>query len=140
MPLRALGIRELAARMGRIDAELRAELEPATLEAGNIIGDQVKANASFSSRLPGQVSVAASFSASGGGAVVKVAAGEYPHVLEARVMEGDGIAPSEFRHPVYGNPKGWASQMSHPFAHPAVEDKRTEAVAVIAAAVHTVLT
>jgi HK97 gp10 family phage protein len=139
MPFEAHGISDLIARLGRVEIELQAELEGAALESGGIIADQAKSNADFSSTIPAQISVSAKFSGANPGAQVRVAEGVYPHVREAAVLEGDGDSPSTFRHPVYDH-GGWAEQMSHPFLHPALDEKHDEAVAPIAAAVRRVIT
>lgn len=138
MPMETTGIRELAAQLGRFPVELKAELEPAVIAAADLVAEQAKANASFSSKIPGQITSGANFSARGGGAEIRVHAGVYPHVAEARVLEGDGYG-GEFRHPVYGNEDVWRPQQSHPFLHPAVEAKRAEVKTLIAAAVHKAL-
>ncbi len=103
------------------------------------MGDQAKDNAAFSSWIPGAVSVSSSFSSRSGGAVVKVKERDYPHAGEVRTFEGNGVNPTPFRHPVYGNREAWVSAVTHPFLHPALEEKQDEAVAVIAAAVSSVI-
>lgn len=138
MPLEFTGVSELARTFGVLPAELKAALKPAVLSAAGLIGEQARSDASFSSYIPGAVSVAASFSGSGGGAVVKVAERGFPHAGEVRTYEGNGVSPTPFRHPVYGNTNAWVTAMTHPFLGPAVEEKHDEAVAVIAEAVAAV--
>jgi hypothetical protein len=139
MPLEFKGVSELAQTFGVIPAELKRALKPAVLKGANLIGEEAKGNASFSSYIPGAVSVSASFSQSGGGAVVKVAERGYPHAGEARVYEGNGVSPSPFLHPTYGRSDiAWSIGQTHPFLGPAVEEKEDEVVGVIAEAVAAV--
>lgn len=139
MPLTVTGVAELVRAFGEVPAEVKAVLKPAVLEAGNLIGDQVKSNAGFSSWIPGAVKVSASFGSVTAGAKITVAERGFPHAGEVRVFEGNGVNPTPFRHPVYGNRNAWVSAVTHPFAHPAVEQKRGEAVAVITTAVEGVI-
>lgn len=140
MPLEAQGISELAATMGRIPMELRTELEPAVLEAGQLVADRAKSNASWSSYIPGAVTVTARFAASGGGAEIRVAERGYPHAGEVRTLEGNGDGPTEFRHRVYGNPNAFAPMQTRPFLHPALDEESAPATEVIAAAVSRIFT
>ena len=136
MPFRVTGLDALSARLAKAGPELHALIPPACVESAQIIATQAESNAnSFSSKIGSQISVVATE----GGAQVRVAYGEYPHRLEARVMEGDGQAPSEFAHPVF-NQGGFATQMSHPFLEPALDEKREEAIAPVAAVVRHVIT
>jgi hypothetical protein len=119
-------------------AEVRHALRPGVADATHVIAVEAESNAAFSSYIPGAISESVSFSASGGGGVIRVAERGYPHEGEVRVLEGNGISPEAFRHPVYDH-GGWAMQMTHPFLGPAVEEKEPEAVALIEAAVTTAL-
>lgn len=140
MPLEFKGVSELARTFGVLPTELKVALKPAVLEAAELIAGQTRENAGFSSYLPGAVSTAASFAGggAGGGAVVKVAERGYPHAGFARVFEGNGVSPTAFRHPVFGNTNAWVTAVTHPFLGPAVEQETPEAVAVIAEAVASV--
>lgn len=139
MPLEVKGVSELVYSLGVLPAEVKKAMRPAILEAGGIIGAQAKQNAAFSSWIPGAVKVSASFSGVSGGAKVSVPERGYPHLGEVRVLEGNGSSPSEFRHPYFGIRDFWYTQVTHPFLHPALEQKRDEATAVIAAAVESVI-
>ena len=59
MPLEFAGVSELAKTFGVLPAEIKAALKPAVLDAANLIGDQAKVDGSFSSWIPGAVSVSA---------------------------------------------------------------------------------
>jgi hypothetical protein len=137
MPFEFKGVSELAATFGVLPAELKAALKPAVLEAAGLIGDKASDNASFSSWIPGAVSVSASFSGSGGGAVVKGAERGFPHSGEVRTYEGNGESPTPFLRPVFGRHPG-VPAMTQPFLGPAVEDEREPAIGVIAEAVAAV--
>lgn len=138
MPFEFSGVSELAKTFGIIPAELKVALKPKVLEAAHVVGVEAQANAGFSSWIPSAVSVSASFSGTGGGAVVRVAERAYPHQGEVRTFEGNGVSPSPFRHPVYGNRNAWVTATTHPFLGPAARDKRDEAVSIIAEAVAAV--
>jgi hypothetical protein len=131
-------IRKLARDIGRMPVFLAAELRPQLRVAGNLVADQVKANAAtFSTRIPGAVSVSSRLTATGG-VYVRVSSKLAPH---ARPIEGSGGNLS-FRHPVFpvGDDRGqwtWVSQPTHPFFFPAVKAKRPEAMALIANAVRS---
>jgi hypothetical protein len=139
MPMTVSGVGELIATLGELPAEMKAALKPAVLEAGNIVGAQAKSNAGFSSYIPSAISVSSSFSVSGAGAKITVTERGFPHQGEVRTYEGNGVNPTPFRHPVYGNRDAWATGVTHPFLHTALKEKQDEAVEVIAAAVASVI-
>jgi ABC-type transport system substrate-binding protein len=139
MPLEYSGVRELVAAFGTLPTEVRLALKPAVLEAADLVGDAAKSNAGWSSWIPDHISVSASFSASGGGAVIRAAERGYPHGGEVRVFEGNGLSPTPFLHPVYGHRNNWVSAMTHPFLQPALDENADEATAIIAAAVTSVV-
>lgn len=85
------------------------------------VAQQAAANASWSSRIPGAISVGVSSSRRYPGAQIKVAKGPAPH---ARLYEfGSGRRSSSFRHPVHGNREIWVEQQTRPFIRPAVRAK-----------------
>lgn len=139
MPMTVTGIREVAFALGEIPAEIKKVLKPAVLDAGEIVAAQMRQNASFSPWIAANVNVSASFGVRTAGARITVPERGFPHAGEVRTFEGNGVSPTPFRHPVYGNRNAWVSAMTHPFAGPAVEEKHDEATAVIAAAVETVI-
>ncbi len=136
MPIETTGIRDAIRRFGTADAELRAELTPATLEAADVVAAQIRSNYSWSPPIAGSVSTSASFSATGGGAVIRIPERDYPHAGEVRTFEGNGVSPTPFEQPVYGHKDRSVTKMTRPSIGPGVRDKRPEAVAIIAAAVH----
>ena len=109
-----------------ITAELRRRLKA----AAQPILRQVKANASWSSRIPGAVGIGTAFTAKRTGVFIKVNSKRAPH---GRPLENNA-RPGHFRHPVFGRDV-WVSQPSRPFffnetdkAMPDVERAAAEAV------------
>jgi hypothetical protein len=88
-------------------------------KAAGPVAAQAKANASWSSRIPGAITVGVSSSRRFPGAQIKVSKDKAPH---ARLFEFPGRGGS-FRHPVYGNREVWVSQEGRPFIRPAVRAK-----------------
>lgn len=82
-------------------------------KAADPVKARVQANASWSSRIPGAVSIGTSFSAKKTGIFIRVNASKAPH---ARPLENDG-KQGVFRHPVFGS-KTWVSQRARPFFFP----------------------
>jgi hypothetical protein len=91
-------------------------------KAAGPVAQQAKANASWSSRIPGAITVGVSSSRRYPGAQIKVSKEKAPH---ARLFEWPGRGGS-FRHPVYGNREVWVSQRGSPFIRPAVRAKGGE--------------
>lgn len=85
-------------------------------KAAGPVAQQARANASWSSRIPGAISVGVSSSRRFPGAQIKVSKDKAPH---ARLFEFPGRGGS-FRHPVYGNREVWVEQRGRPFIRPAV--------------------
>jgi len=86
--------------------------------AAGPVAAQARANASWSTRIPGAISVGVSSSRRYPGAQIKVAKGPAPH---ARLYEfGSGRRSSSFRHPVFGNLENWVEQTTRPFIRPAI--------------------
>ena len=120
--LTLIGADQMRAMLNGLPADIQRELRPALKDAGDIVARQARANASWSSRIPGAISVRASFGARSAGATVVVDSAAAPH---ARPYEGvDGN--STFRHPVHGSDR-WVSQTVRPFLMPAGRAKEREA-------------
>lgn len=120
-----VGITTLAKELGQVPAELRRHLRPQLRAGGQHIVSDMKARASYSSRIPGAISMTVSFAARGGGVRFRVNARRAPH---ARVLErgNDGSRSSSFRHPVYGDRDAWVSQPTRPFFFPAARAGREQ--------------
>lgn len=89
---------------------IAAALRKGLRKAADPIKRQVQGNASWSSRIPGAVSIGTAFSARRTGVFLRVNAAKAPH---ARAYENDG-KPGTFRHPVFGS-NTWVAQAARPF-------------------------
>ncbi len=135
MTVEAGGIRVLARELGGVPVELRAAMRPAIRAAAGIITADAKSRASYSTRIPGAISVGTSFSSRNGGVAIRVASVKAPH---ARVLEGT-TKRATFRHPVFGSESTWVEQSTRPFLFPAVRAKRAEFETALRAVVRAVL-
>jgi len=104
-------LRKLYTDLKGIPGNLRVELRRGIKAAAQPIADRVKANAGWSSRIPGAVRVKPSFSANGTGVSIVVDSGRAP---EGAPLENKGRGGT-FRHPVYGNRDVWVNQQARPF-------------------------
>lgn len=124
-----------------IEGNLRVELRRGISGAAKPVADRVKANAGWSSRIPGAVKTKTSFSAKSAGVTVYVDADKAP---EARPLEHGGQA-GMFRHPVFADQSRetrsewtWVNQKAHPFfgsASVTEDSKVTAGIMAIVAAV-----
>lgn len=105
--LRAL-MRDLKALEG--GKPIAAAMRKGLRKAADPIKRQVQSNASWSSRIPGAVSIGTAFSARRTGVFLRVNSKKAPH---ARAFENSGRAGT-FRHPVIGRDV-WVSQAARPF-------------------------
>jgi hypothetical protein len=110
-------IRRLVRDLGKIPKEVRKELRPAIKKIGDVVVQDARRRASWSTRIPGAIRLGINFSSgSRAGVTVIGSVTKAPHL---RVFEHLGFK-SPFRHPVYGNRDVWVSQMARPFIFPAV--------------------
>lgn len=118
----------LARDIGKIPKELRKELRPGIRYAAKPVLDQVRRNASWSTRIPKATRVSITFAKKDPGAKIVVNVKKAPH---ARHYENRGRRGT-VRHPVYADrskPRSdwtWVDQQARPFAGPAVRQKRPE--------------
>lgn len=124
-------VRLLAAKLGSMPEELRKDLRPKLRDAGRIVQREAQANASWSTRIPGAITVGSSLT-SNGGAIIRVSRTKAPH---ARPYEGIAQRGDTFRHPVFGNTDVWVEEGTRPFLFPAVQSKKEEVMAKVAEAV-----
>lgn len=104
----AADLKELAGGK-KLVAALRKNLRAAAGPAA----DQVRRNASWSSRIPGAVGVQPRFTSKNPGVSVVVNARKAPH---ARPLEsGSARNRGTVRHPVFGSRENWVSQPTRPF-------------------------
>lgn len=134
MGVELIGSAEMRAMLHDLPKDIQRELRPAIKKAGDVVAAQAKSNASWSSRIPGAISVRASFGARVAGATVVVSAGAAPH---ARPYEGSG-GGGTYRHPVYGGP-AWVTAPTRPFLMPAGRAKEAAAAALVQQAVQRAL-
>jgi hypothetical protein len=136
MGVEAPGVRVLAVALERMPLTLRSRLRPVVKAGAAAVAARAKANAAYSSRIPGAISVRSQLGsdATGVGATVTVSAAKAP---EARVLElgnTNSSSTTTFRHPVFGGDT-WVSQPMRPFLFPAMAAKRKEIEAGITAAI-----
>jgi len=112
-------VRKLVNDLRKIGDGVGRELGKEFKRAAGPVAAQARANASWSSRIPGAISVGVSSSRRYPGAQIKVAKAKAPH---ARLFEFPGRGGS-FRHPVFGNREVWVAQAGRPFIRPAVRAK-----------------
>lgn len=118
MGLEYASIKMLARELGQVPIELRRELRPRIRAGSDEIVRDMRARASYSSRIPGAIRSTVSFASRSGGVTIRVDARRAPH---ARPLEGASTRGSTFRHPVFGNRDVWVSQATRPFFFPAVK-------------------
>jgi len=133
MPIHFESVSDLARSFGRVPAETRARMVPKLMQGGQLIQQRAQEHASWSSRIPGAISVKASISASGG-VVVAVDTTAAPH---ARPYEGrsSGGRGGFFRHPLFGDREHWYDQATRPFLRPARDESVDEVMGLIREAI-----
>jgi hypothetical protein len=114
--------------LGAIPPTVQRTLRPAMLKAGRPILQQMRSNASWSTRIPAAITMTASSGAPG--VKFRVNAAKAPH---ARPYEG--LSGLVFRHPVYGNRENWVPQDARPFFYRAVDALSGQATEAIGDAV-----
>jgi hypothetical protein len=105
---------DLKAMEGNLQVELRRGIR----EASEPMARAVRANASWSSRIPDAVQVKPSFVAKGASVRIVVDASKAP---EGRVLDHGGNAGT-FKHPVWGHRDRWATQSAQPFFEPSFQN------------------
>lgn len=126
-------IEQLIRDLGKIPKELKAQLRPGLRKAGDLVRDQARRNAAWSSRIPPATKTSLSFTKNRPGVSVIVDKNKAPH---ARPYEHGG-RPGRFRHPVYARGEDrrawtWVPQQARPFLAPAMEAKGEAAAKQIA--------
>ena len=106
--------RNLQRDLARLEPEIRKELNAKLRGVGGGIVSAAQSNASWSTRIPGAISLSVTSTRVG----VKVNRRRAPH---ARAYEGI-TGGSQFRHPVFGNRNVWITQTTRPSLAPAVRD------------------
>lgn len=121
-------IRRLIDDLGKIPKDLKIKLRPGLREAGQVVRDRARLNASWSRRIPAATRVSVGFSKRNPGVAVQVNRQRAPH---ARPFEHGG-KEGTFRHRVFGHRDRWVEQKARPFLAKAAEEKAPEAERKIA--------
>lgn len=126
MSVELIGGAEMRARLANVEPKLRGALRQAFRQAANPIVADMRNRASWSSRIPGAISVQSKFGPNVAGVFIRVDSSKAPH---ARAYElGQGPGASTFRHPVFGTDR-WVTQETRPFFFAAGKAHRAEVVA-----------
>ncbi len=126
MPVDYPGLRVLVGELGVLPTEIRRELRTGFRAAGQRALETARDNASWSSRIPGAITMRVSTSGPSTGVALRVDAARAPH---ARPYEGlTRGGRSTFRHPVFGTVESWVAQATRPFLRPAVQSVRDDVV------------
>ena len=132
----APGLRLVAADLARLPKEVHARLRPRLRRAGETTLRRAQANAAWSSRIPGALSLRVSFSKRAPGVTIVASTAAAPH---ARAFEG--ILRDSFRHPVFGiRDAAWVEQSARPYLRPAAQATGGMVVSESLAAVDEALT
>ena len=115
--------------------EVHREVRRAVKAAAELVAEDARRKASWSTRIPGTVK--ASVLGNGTAASVRAGGAKAPHAKALENAGRDGM----FRHPVFPDQSKtrsewtWVSQQARPFLHPALLDRFPETVRAIGAAV-----
>ena len=118
--------RELRKVEPALAKELNKELRAVVKEH---VVPEAKANAGWSSRIPGAIKPQVTTKQIG----VRVAAKQAPHGRPFEGLRGG----SSFRHPVFGNRNVWVNQGTRPFLAPAVDANQEKAAQAALKAIDT---
>ncbi len=124
-------LKSFARVLQRVEPVVQREFFNGLSAAGELVAEEARKRAGFSSRIPGSITVKRRALA------VKIQAGG-DSAPDAAPFEHGGI-PGDFRHPVFGNREVWVSQRARPFLTPALEAKTDEAFEMIGTAVDVAL-
>lgn len=121
-------VRRLITDLEQVPKSLRRELGARLRKAAQPIQAEARRNASWSSRIPGAITMRTRFSGKKPGVMLRVNARAAPH---ARAYEGLTSRGTTFRHPTFGHRDRWVTQAERPFLFPAADrhaDNVVEAV------------
>lgn len=117
-------VRGLASRLARIPQQFQPRARRMMRVAGQeMLGDAI-GNASWSSRVPGSLSLRVSLNGNRIGIAIRASLKTAAH---ARVYEG--ILGDTFKHPLFGDREFWYTQAARPYLLPAVERQSDQIVA-----------
>ena len=118
------GLRLFLSQLQGMPPNIRTGLRTGLRAAGTTGVTQAKANASWSSRIPGAITMRTSTTARTAGVFLRVNSANVPHARPYEDITGRGF----FRHPVFGTDT-WVSEGSRPFLAPASASAREVAKA-----------
>ena len=121
-------LKDLARGLKAINPIFYRKLNERLKEAGKLVAEEAKVNASWSTKIPRTIHVSASMSS------VSVTAGG-KRAPGARPLEHEG-RQGNFRHPVFGHRNVWVDQPARPFIIPALEKNRYKVLELIKLAVN----
>lgn len=127
----------IATDMRALPEESRKAIRPRLREAGQMVANDARSRASWSSRIPGTVRMTTSFRLDREGVTVIAGNSATPHARPYEDVAGKG----KFRHPVFADTKNftrkgwtWVTQVSRPFLFPAAKANEAAATAAIRSA------
>jgi HK97 gp10 family phage protein len=124
-------VEKLIRDLNGVPPDLKRKLRPKLRKAGEVVAEDARRRAAWSTRIPKATRVSTSFTLRRPGVSVVVDKKKAPH---ARPYEHGG-QPGTFRHPRWGDRRHWFDQKARPFLAPALAAKNDEAGRLIAAAV-----
>lgn len=110
-------IRRMIRQHGKFPDELRKELRPRMKSINAPLLADARRRASWSSRIPGALRTATSFTRKQAGVSLVASLARAPH---ARALEGIR-GNREFRHPVFNDREKWVTQSTRPYLVPAAD-------------------
>lgn len=111
-----LHVKAFADQLRGLSPEIQKQLRPAIRRAGGAFLQDVRSNASWSTRIPAATKMFVGFGPRSSGVQIRTSARQAPH---ARAYEGIGTRGMSFRHPVFGG-DAWVEEATRPFIQPAV--------------------
>lgn len=140
-------LQELILDLGKVPAEVRRELRPALVRAAQPMLADARGRASWSSRIPGAISVQVSLASRNPGVRLVVNSAKAPHARPYE-MGSKRNGRGTLRHPVFADAARqtreewtWVSQRTRPFLFAAADAGREgvmrETAAALAAAART---
>jgi len=102
--------------------QVRRELNKTLKTAGEGILADARSNASWSSRIPGSLSMTVTATRIG----IKADRRKAPHARPYEGIAGLFSTARSFRHPLFGDKSNWFSEATRPFMAPAVRANETQ--------------
>jgi hypothetical protein len=118
--------------LNQVPVTLRRQMTRTIRKAGGPIVSRAKANASWSSRIPGAISLRTRYTGNRPGISIRVSARKAPHARAYEGLTGNG---QSFQHPVFGHRDRWVTQSTRPFLFPAAQAEGQRVVDGIAQAI-----